>query len=129
MSLTFAQKVVDIPHFDLTVRPELYTSRNDSNNVPYFSPLLDFSAAVGLDAEQVLWRRYDRSFGHRLVLTAGSYWQEDFGTGWIGSVLYEQAYEHSPRAELRYGARLNCNIYDGDVVPSLDFFIRCNLHF
>ena len=52
VTLTFAQKVVDIPHFDLTVRPELYTSRNDRNDVPYFSPLLDFSAAVALDAEQ-----------------------------------------------------------------------------
>ena len=129
MTLTFAQKVVDVPHFDLTVRPELYTSRNDRNDVPYFSPLLDFSAAVALDAEHVLWRRYERSFGHRLVLTGGSYWQKDFGNGWIGSVLYEQVYACNPRAEIRYGAQINRNIYDGDAVPSIDFFIRVNLHF
>ena len=129
VALTFAQKVVDIPHFDLTVRPELYSSRNDRNDVPYYSPLLDFSAAVALDAEHLLWRRYERSFGHRLVVTAGSYWEKGFGTGWIGSVLYEQVYAHSPRAEIRYGAQFSRNIYDGDEVPSIDFFIRANLYF
>ena len=36
--LNFAQKVVDIPHFDLTLRPEIYASTNTSSDGPYFSP-------------------------------------------------------------------------------------------
>ena len=99
----------------LTVRPELYTSRNTSNDVPYFSPLRDLSGCRSrCDAEHVLWRRYERSFGHRLVVTGGAYWQEDFGTGWIGSVLYEQVYQYNPRVELRYGVQLKRAIYDGE---------------
>lgn len=129
IDLAFAQKVLDIPRFDLTVRPALYTSHNESDNVPYFSPLYDFSATVGLDAEHVIWRHYESSFGQRLVVSAGSYWQDGFGTGWIGSILYEQVYRHDPRAEIRYGVQGNRNIYDGVMVPSLDFFVRINLLF
>jgi biofilm PGA synthesis protein PgaA len=129
VTLTFAQKIVNIPHFNLTLRPELYTSHNDTNNVPYYSPLRDFSGSVALDAEHLLWRDYERSFGHRLVVTAGSYWQKDFGLGFIGSILYEQFYAHNPWAEVRYGVQLNRNIYDGDAVPSVDFFARVNFRF
>jgi len=128
-SLTVTQKVVDIPHFDLTLRPEIYASENSSDQGPYFSPLRDFSAALSVDAEQMLWRRYERSFGHRLVLTSGGYWQQDFGGAWTGSVLYEQVYQHASRVEIRYGAQLNRSIYDGVVTPSLDLFIRVNLRF
>ena len=77
--LNFAQKVVDIPHFDLTLRPEIYTSTNSSSDGPYFSPSRDLSGALTGDAEHVIWRRYDRSFGHRLAVTGGAYWQEHFG--------------------------------------------------
>jgi biofilm PGA synthesis protein PgaA len=129
VTLTFAQKVMEIPHFTLTLRPELYTSHNDTNNVPYYSPLRDFSGSVALDAEHLLWREYERSFGQRLVFTAGSYWQQDFGAGFIGSVLYEQFYARNPWAEIHYGVQLNRNIYDGDAVPSVDFFFRVNFRF
>ncbi len=129
VTLRFAQKVVEIPRLTLTLRPELYTSHNDTNNVPYYSPLHDFSASVALDVEHILWREYERSFGHRLVLTAGSYWQQDYGSGFIGSILYEQFYARNPWAEIRYGMQLNRNIYDGDAVPSVDFFFRVNFRF
>jgi Flp pilus assembly protein TadD len=128
-TLTFAQKIVNIPDLNLTLRPELYTSHNDTNNVPYYSPLRDFSGSVAFDAEHILWREYERSFGHRLVVTAGSYWQQDFGSGFIGRILYEQFYARNPWAEIRYGVQLNRNIYDGDAVPSVDFFIRGNFRF
>ena len=79
VTLTFAQRVVDIPHFDLTVRPQLYTSRNDRNDVPYFSPLLDFSAAVALrrrapavEALRAELRPPTRR--HRGLLLAGGFW-------------------------------------------------------
>ena len=49
----------------------------------------------------MIWRRYDRSFGHRLAVTGGAYWQEDFGTSWIGSILYEQVFQYNPWLELR----------------------------
>jgi biofilm PGA synthesis protein PgaA len=82
-----------------------------------------------LDAKQDVWRHYERSFGHQLALTAGGYWQENFGSDWIGSVRYEHIYQHNPRVELRYGAQYNRSVYDGDLTPSIEAFVRLNLRF
>jgi biofilm PGA synthesis protein PgaA len=127
--LNFNQKIVDIPHLDVTLRPELYASENSSNTGPYFSPLSDFSASLTIDAEHVLWRRYERSFGHRLAVTGGSYTQENFGTDWTGNVLYEQVWRQQPWGEVRWGVQYRRAIYDGDRTPSIDTFIRLNWRF
>lgn len=127
--LTFNQKIVDIPHLDVTLRPELYASENSSNAGPYFSPLRDFSASLTIDAEHILWRRYERAFSHRLAVTGGSYWQENFERGWTGNVLYEQVWQNNPWCELRWGVQFRRAVYDGDVTPSIDTFIRLNWRF
>lgn len=127
--LNFAQKVVDLPHLDVTLRPEVYASTNTSSDGPYFSPAKDLSGSITCDIEQILWRRYERSFGHRLAVTGGAYWQENFGTSWIGSLLYEQVFQYNPWLELRYGVERKRAVYDGAQTPSTDGFIRLNLRF
>jgi biofilm PGA synthesis protein PgaA len=129
VGVTFNQKIVDLPHLDITLRPEFYASHNSSNEGPYFSPLRDFSASLTLDIEHIIWRRYERSFSHRLALTAGCYWQKDFSTGFIANVLYEQVYHYTPWVELRYGAKFNRAIFDGDPTPSVEGFVKLNLRF
>jgi len=127
--LMFNQKIVDVPHFDVTLRPELYASENSSNAGPYFSPLRDFSASLTIDAEHILWRRYERVFSHRLAVTGGSYSQKNFETDWTGHILYEQVWQNNPWCELRWGVQFRRAVYDGDVTPSMDAFIRLNWRF
>ena len=127
--LTFEQRVVVIPHLDVTLRPEIYASGNTSSDGPYFSPRRDFSGSITCDVEHVLWRSYERSFGHRLALTGGAYAQENFDTGWIGSLLYEQVYQYNPWLELRYGLDWRRAVYDGEPTPSVEGFIRLNLRY
>jgi hypothetical protein len=55
---------------------------------------VDWSASLTLDADHLLWRSYERSFGHRLAVTGGTYWQKNFGSHWIGNVPYEQVYQY-----------------------------------
>ena len=109
----FAERVVDRPHLDVTLRPELYASSNTRLDAPYFNPQSDRSAALAVDIEHVIWRFYDRSFGQRLVLTGGAYWQENYGTGAIGAARYEQVWRNDPWTEVRYGVEVNRRIYDG----------------
>ena len=101
--LTFEQKVVDIPHLDVTLRPEIYASANSSSEGPYFSPRRDLSGSLTCDAEHVLWRRYERSFGHRLAVTGGAYWQEHFDTGVdrLGALRAGLSIQSVARAALR----------------------------
>jgi poly-beta-1,6 N-acetyl-D-glucosamine export porin PgaA len=109
----WAERVVDRPHLDVTLRPELYASSNTRLDAPYFNPQSDRAAALAVDIEHVVWRRYDTSFGQRLVLTGGAYWQEGYGTGPIGAARYEQVWRNDPWTELRYGVEVNRRIYDG----------------
>ena len=127
--LTFEQKMIDLPHLDIALRPEIYTSCNELTNGPYFSPRRDLSASLTLDAEQMIWRHNQRSFSHRLALTAGDYWQHSYGSDWIGSLLYEQVCRFDPWIDFRYGIKWSRAVYDGDPTPATELYFRINLHF
>lgn len=122
-TVDFSAKVVDRPHFDLTLKPSLYSSVNSSEDTPYFNPRHDLSSTLAIDAEHLIWRAYESSFGQRLVFTVGSYWQSDFGSAPIGSVRYEQNYRFNAGTELIYGVQLSRNVYDGEGENSLGIFL------
>jgi hypothetical protein len=79
----------------------------------YFNPPADHSAWVAGYAEQLVWREFDRSFRHRLTLTAGTYWQSDFGSGGIEAAEYQHAWEVDRNLSLTYGAGRVLRPYDG----------------
>ena len=127
--LAFDQQIIDRPHFVVSLRPELYASENSDSNVPYFSPQRDLSATLTVEATQILWRRYERSFSHRLALTGGAYWQEGFGGDGIGSILYEQTWQGQSWASLSWGAQLGSAMYDGDRTNSVEVWLKGTLYF
>lgn len=108
----WAERVVDRPHLDVTLRPELYASRNTLAGAPYFNPSRDRAASLAVDIEHVISREYERSFGQRLVASAGVYWQRGFGSGGIGGVRYEQVWRNDPFTEVRYGLEVDRRLYD-----------------
>ena len=117
----FAQRLVDRPHLKVTVRPEIYVSRNTKLDAPYFNPSQDLSVLPGLDILHTLWRHYERSFRQHITGGIGTYWQRGYGTGTIASITYEQIYQVSPNTELHYGATYSRRVYDGDPVDSITF--------
>jgi biofilm PGA synthesis protein PgaA len=127
--LSFAQRLIDVPHFDLTLRPSIGASTNSLSTAKYFNPEQDFSAMVAFDAEHVIWRSYERSFEQRLIPSIGNYWQENFGNDWVGSITYEQVLKHDRYGELRYGVEVGRNSYDGDPTGVVLCFINLNLRF
>ncbi len=114
----FVQRITDRPHLKLTLRPAVYTSTNSRVGAPYFNPSRDSSGFVSVEAEQILSRRYERSFRHQFSAGGGAYWQRSYSTGAIASVSYEQIFQFSPITELRYGATYARSLYDGAPVNS-----------
>jgi biofilm PGA synthesis protein PgaA len=112
--LDFQQRLVDIPHFDLTGRIDVFASSNSRQDVNYYAPERDLTATAGLLAEHVLWRDYDNSLVQAFTLDAGAYAEEGFGTDWVGSIGYEHRWAFQPRTEFRYGVTLARNVFDGD---------------
>lgn len=127
--LVFVQRLIDRPHFDLDLRPEYYASRNSMRGAPYFNPVSDQALTLALEAEHVMSRRYDRNWVQRVIFAAGSYRQEGFGSGTIGTLSYEQRYRFDPTFEIRYGVEMNRRIYDGTAERALTGFFSVNKRF
>ncbi len=108
------QRILDLPHWDVTLRGDLFTSTNSLTTGPYFAPSRDFTATAGIAIEHVTWRFYENSFVQALVLDGGSYTQQGFGTGWIGTAAYEHRWRFDPMTEFRYGVQFARRLYDGD---------------
>jgi biofilm PGA synthesis protein PgaA len=91
----------------------LATSTNSETGRPYFNPDRDATATLQLAAEWLTWRAYERAFRQRLAGTAGSYWQDGFGSGRVLGILYEHVWELDRRLALRYGLGRTLRPYDG----------------
>jgi biofilm PGA synthesis protein PgaA len=129
INATFDRRLLTRPHYKLTAHLRADASRNTEQNVPYFNPQRDLEVGAILDNEWMLWRRYERSFSHRLQVGAGDYWQKDFGSDltWIAS--YEQQIRLDDRFELDYGVTRNRHSYDGVKELATQYFVRLNLLF
>lgn len=108
-----ARRVVTAPHFDLTGRAELSVTSNSKPGGPYFAPERDLAATLGLSAQHVSWRRYQRSFVQAFDADAGVYKQRGFQETWIANARYEHRWRVDPWRELVYGVGISRRVYDG----------------
>ena len=127
--LTLDRRLITKPHYKLTARGRLDASQNSENNVSYYNPERDLEVGAILDNEWLLWRRYERSFGHRLQVGAGQYWQKNFGTSTSWILSYEQQFKWDNRFEIDYGISRSQHAYDGTDELSTQLFARLNLLF
>ena len=109
----FAQRLISVPHFDLTGRVEVYGSRNSLVGAPYYNPKADFSAGGGLTAQHMIWRRYDTSITQVLKADAGLYAERGYKANWTAAATYEHRWRFDPRTEFAYGVSVFRRVYDG----------------
>lgn len=122
-------RLLSRPHYKLDARLDLGNGFNSESDGPYFSPERDFSAELTLENRWLLYRRYDFSFGHRLALSGGGYWQRDFGGHPVASLLYEHNWQAHDRLALDYGAVWRRRVYDGVGETGLEYFLRLGWRF
>jgi biofilm PGA synthesis protein PgaA len=126
----FVQKLVNRPHLNVTARPELYAEGNSLGpSAPYFNPTRAFSFYGGVDADHIIWRRYEHAFRQHVSLGAGGYWQQHYGTAPIAGATYEQILEFTPVTDLRYGVTYARRVYDGGRVNSLTLSVALTRRF
>lgn len=124
LSAYWRERLATRPHYKLDGQLDLYASANRRDDVPYFSPEQDFSAELTLDNDWLLYRRYSRSFGHRLALSGGGYWQKGFGAKPVAAILYEHNWQAAYRFSLTYGVVLSRRVYDGDGETGTEYYLR-----
>jgi biofilm PGA synthesis protein PgaA len=127
INMAFDRRLITKPHYKLTSHVLVDTSHNKQIDVAYFNPASDLDTKIILDNEWMLWRRYERSFSHRLQLGAGQYWQKDFGTDSTWLISYEQQFKWDDAFEIDYGVERSRHPYDGVSETATQFFARLNL--
>lgn len=123
--------VVDVPHLDIYLRPDVYASKNtlDAAQASYYNPARDASATLALDIRHVFWRSYEKSLAQKLVLFGGTYWERDYGSGPIYGASYEQTWQPSAWCEWNYGIAWAHRLYDGNGERDMQVFIRLDKRF
>ncbi|MDO9165304.1 MAG: poly-beta-1,6 N-acetyl-D-glucosamine export porin PgaA [Rhodoferax sp.] len=102
----------------LDLQTAAYTSTNSRGvDVSYFNPRRDLALSATLTGDWLLWRRYNRSFNHRLAVTLGHYRQQsgDQIHGWnpFQGLHYEHEWTLGPDRSVRYGVGVRRFPYDG----------------
>lgn len=123
------QRLITRPMYKLDGQLDLGLSRNSRDDVPYFSPARDLYAVLTLDNDWLLYRRYSRTFGHRLAVSTGIYRQQNFSTRPTVSLLYEHNWQRDERLLLTYGAVLSRRAYDGRGETGTEYYLRLQWRF
>ena len=123
-SLLFDQRLVSRPHFLLNGFGGVQAGRGSREDAPYFNPTRDTSLELGLRADHIAWRRYDRHFRHRLAVSAVNYWQEGFGAEWYPQVRYEHEWQLAAGRQIGYGVGYARPVYDGVREDRVSFDLR-----
>jgi hypothetical protein len=123
------QRLLTWPHLTLDAIPEFYASWNTRRDAPYYNPLDDFSGALSVVANHILYRRYSFVYSHNLGVTAGEYWEHGFGGLFAASVTYQQRLRMSDSWEGSLGVRLRRQPYDGKAEDSVTLFAGIDWRF
>lgn len=120
---SLTQQVLARPGLTVALGGSLYASNNTLSNTPYFNPSSDSAVNLSAEITHLLWRSYERSLQHSLVLGAGVYNQSGYAGANTSSVRYEQHYQESPFWGLRYGLDWASRVYDGVPEKSLRAYV------
>jgi biofilm PGA synthesis protein PgaA len=128
-SLVGFQRLINRPAYKLDGRLGFYGSNNTLENASYYNPSSDLSAEVGLTNEWLVFRRYSRSFIHRLGGTVGTYLQSGFGSNLTWGIFYEHEWNLTDRFFLLYGVGRFRPVYDGVTETSIRYYLTLNWRF
>lgn len=115
VDVSWMERLLTGPIYKLDATVEYYASRNASQSplINYFNPLSDHYTGLSMRNEWTQLHRYEKSLKHVLTIGVGSYAQQNFSSGQVMNIAYEQIYRPDERLELHYGLGRTQHPYDG----------------
>jgi biofilm PGA synthesis protein PgaA len=89
------ERVYTSPKLKADLQFNIAASRNSSDEGPYFSPRSDLEVLPTVNLTHTLYRRYETVLDQYFLVGAGTYTQEDHGTGAIGALGYGLRYRYN----------------------------------
>jgi len=109
----WTERWISGPVFTMDSLFSLATSRNSLPNAVYFNPASDREATIGLNAEWLTWRRYQRAFTQKFQVFGGRYKQESFNSGSTSGAQYGHQWAIDDAFRIEYGVGTSTHPYDG----------------
>ncbi|MES2205748.1 MAG: tetratricopeptide repeat protein [Pseudomonadota bacterium] len=113
----WTERIISRPTYKLTASLDVRVDRNSLSAADafYYNPEQEVYAGVGIDQEWVIDRFYDRSWKHRLNLSAGRINQKGYGSKAAAGFNYEHIWSFNDRADLNVGVGRSRRYYDGQI--------------
>lgn len=92
--ITGTERIYTAPTFKADLQLGIAASRNSNEEAAYFNPKSDLEVLPSIKFTHTLFRHYNTTLEHSLLLGAGAYSQQNFGTGAIAAVGYGMAYRN-----------------------------------
>jgi hypothetical protein len=125
----YAQRLATAPHFRVDAVAAVAASGNEKSGVPYYAPNRDLLATLGIEAGQIIYRRYERVWEHRLTLAPGGYWQQGFGASPALGLRYEHGLQIDDATEIGAGIGFGSQSFDGEHENAVNLFARLRMRF
>lgn len=113
LGLAGQRRWITRPHLLIDMIGDAYASRGSRDDAPYFNPSRDHALNAGVRLDHIAWRRYEHHLRQRLEVTAGTYWQEGYGTAWVPRASYRHEWKLGIGHRLDYGVSWSRPVYDG----------------
>jgi biofilm PGA synthesis protein PgaA len=124
----WTQRWVSEPVYKLDTRLGVFASHNTHTDAAYFNPRRDLSLDLNVINGWTLWRRYERSFTHRVEMGVGHYWQQGFGAKLSTGLRYEHEWNLDSFRTLSYGIAYNRQPFDGALDNRTSLFLNLTWH-
>ncbi|MBY4895435.1 poly-beta-1,6 N-acetyl-D-glucosamine export porin PgaA [Cupriavidus sp. AU9028] len=111
--ITGFQRVYTAPHLKGDLLLDVWTSRNNRNDTPYFNPRADLTVLPSLRLTHTLYRHYETAWEQQFLAGAGTYSQRDYGTGAILLLGYGQRFRTSDVFDVGATVTGTSRPYDG----------------
>ncbi len=112
-NLNGRERLYTSPHFKADLLVGVGATRNSADDTPYFNPKSDLEVLPAINLTHILYRRYDTVLEHNLLLGAGIYKQQGYGSGAIGALAYGMRYRFNRTVDVGATVSAVSRPYDG----------------
>lgn len=128
-SLYAERGLITRAHWKTRLFAEASESMNSRTDVNYFSPKTTTTYALTHLIDHTIYRRYERSFVHRLYLGIGQFDQSLYSPDFIWHGRYEQDYAFSEKTVLLWGVNFQRRFYDSEQTNTLSWYLTFRKNF
>ncbi|MFM2478102.1 poly-beta-1,6 N-acetyl-D-glucosamine export porin PgaA [Celerinatantimonas sp. MCCC 1A17872] len=127
-TLDGSERLYTQPRLTVDLLPNLSSSTNSLADTVYYNPRRDIALSAAVQAEHILYRRYDTVWSQIFLVGSGYYWEKNYSGGAIAQLGYGQHFQWNQQLDSTLMVTWGRQPYDGssenDLALSFDLDAR-----